>query len=369
LDTEVKSSPLQVHTTDRMNFRSCRLRWHFSSNLRLNLRPEQTGDNLYFGSAIHKGLEAYYNNGKDIEPAVIAALDYLKYIHDTEWSGSEEATEQFSDQYLLAQGMLRHYHQVYQHDGLKMEMVEAKFEVPIGKCPDCGGSGHDEWEDDNSGPCPRCAGTGEVLYSFQIDGLVRDNRDRLWILEHKTASKIEDDTDYLQLDDQCTSYLWGMSVVRPDLKIEGVIYNTLRKIAPLPLRELKSGELSRDKSQPTTYHIAYKQLKEWWAPLDVPATYQEFLDYLEHRESSNLPLQYESPFFRRVPVRRTPQELQAEKAMIDMEVKEMLDPNLGIYRNPNRFNCGGCAFKAPCIAYTSGGDVQTLLDGSYISRD
>lgn len=369
MDTPVVVSPLQVHTTDRATFRSCRLRWHFSSNLRLNLRPAQTPEALLFGSAIHAGLAYYYENNKDLHLGLVSFESYLENWFETETDQGPEAQEQYTTLVTLGKDMLWHYDDTYKHDGLKVEMVEAKFEVRLGDCPYCNGAGKKTTLDWKTYSCRECNGTGDLLYSFQIDGLVRDEHNRPWILEHKTAKSIEDDTDYLQMDDQCGSYLWGVEQAI-GLRCEGVIYNTLVKAAPQAVKVNLNGSFSVDKRQNTTYKIAYEQFRKEFGTLPMPEKEQAYLDYLAYGFDSNVILQGQpNKFFRRVAVRRTPAEIEAEGHTIEMEIADMLDPKLRIYRNPNRFNCGGCPFKAPCISYYSGGDVEATLRGNYIGRD
>ncbi len=46
----------------------------------------------------------------------------------------------------------------------------------------------------------------------------------------------------------------------------------------------------------------------------------------------------------------------------------MLDPNLRIYPNPNRFTCMQCAFRSPCIAKNDGSDYEFLLNADFRQR-
>lgn len=330
--------PLEIHTSDVQTFKDCRQEWDFSSPLRMGFRPNRVVEPLDFGDAMHKGLAVFYSPGVSKGPREQAAkamfetamLGWKKKLGE---DADQEDEEEYEKHLAMGLGMLDHYFEwaPAKDEGLKFVWVEKEYHVHI-------------LVQDERG--------NFVVYSFKPDGLVEDENGKLWLWENKTAARIEDNLDFLQLDDQCGKYLWGIREAE-GLKVEGVIYNTLRKKVPPPLKSLKKGGFSLDKAQDVTYPRAKAQLlKEYGF---IPPDYREFLTHLQVKGNN---------YFQRVPVHRNQTELDNLGKMVLIEAKEMLS-NPEIYRNPSRYNCSGCSFVGPCIAKYEGSDYQTMLDGNY----
>lgn len=239
--------------------------------------------------------------------------------------------EMFAHYRELGLGMLDHYGEwATKNDDFEVIWVERHYEVEIPGV--------------------------EVPYSFKPDGLIRDRQGRYWILEHKSADKLPDNTDYLLLDDQCGKYIWALWKAE-GIHVEGVLYSMARKKLPTPLKVLKNGLLSQDKRILTTFDYAGRQILEHFGT--IPEDYADYLENLRNKEN---------PFFYRENVRRNARELDFIQMSVVAEAREMLDPNVAIYRNPNRFNCSSCAFVGPCIMQAEGGDVEPTLEGNYIQN-
>lgn len=317
-----------------MTFKRCRLRWHFSSPLRLNLAPIKTVPPLMFGSAVHAALESYYNPNemRNPERAVASFVSFLNEWYTGLRAPSVEDDELYDESMLLGTGMLEHYF-MYQapQDDFEVLAVELPFEVPI-------------------------EGT-DRMYAGKIDGVIRDKHGRVWVLEHKTADRILDNTEYLLMDEQCGSYLWALRQL-PEFAgehIEGVLYNILRKKIPTPMAELKNGGLSTDKRTDTTFQYASSQIRQYYEGT-IPNRYVAYLEMLQQKGNR---------FFYREPVRRNEREIEYLGKMIALEASEMTNPDIAIYRNPTSGNCNYCSFVGPCLALYGGDDYQTMLDTNY----
>src|SRR5947209_3560583 len=59
--TVSSSNKLIIRTSDRAYFKRCRQLWDFTSKIRMNYEPLVQPRPLEFGTAIHRGLEVYYN--------------------------------------------------------------------------------------------------------------------------------------------------------------------------------------------------------------------------------------------------------------------------------------------------------------------
>lgn len=357
-----------VRTTDRNNFKRCRQEWDFSSKIRMDLEPNSRSRvALDFGTAIHAGLEAYYNpvvsNQSDEFRMQLCLSEFLRSWLTARPNGDPALEEEWNEYNLLGinmlKGYVKHYFQADQN--FKCWAVELEFSVPItvpqegmmtetddlavigGKLvqyvPDFVYQTYD-WK--------------PVQYQGRIDAIWIDDNDQYWIVDHKTAARWAE-TNWLDLDEQCGSYLWAMKQLHPDKKWAGVIYNELKKAAPKKPAVLKSGKLSVNKQQSTTHSIFLSTVEERGLN---PNDYTEFLDYLV----ANPP-----EFFRRTQVHRNNREIALQGERIFYEAVDMLN-NPNIYPTPTKFNCNYCSFMGPCVSKWEGSDYLQILSSNYHKR-
>ncbi len=173
-------------------FRSC----HKKAYLRYELgwSPRVQPAPMRFGNLVHDGLQAYHL-GQDPNPII-------------------KLKAQTQEDRIAAMAMLKGYHTKYGDetgtDGFDVLALEKEFSLPL-------------FDDDGN----EIAGWKRA---GKLDGVVRKRSDgKLWLLEHKTASKI--DSSYLArlwIDFQITYYSdVGIAVFGEP--INGVIYNVLQK--------------------------------------------------------------------------------------------------------------------------------------------
>ena len=331
-----------VRTSDRKSFKDCRLAWHWGSKIRCNLEPLRTDNALGFGTSIHAGLEEFYDPRAWEKLTAQERLGLALRAFETTWSEylieglSEEERAEWKRLFGLGREMLKGYVKwaAKMDRGITPVFTEVEFEVPI----------------DLSAK----ADFGEVVYQGRIDLIVKDADSEYWIWDHKTAARL-DPTDFLELDEQTASYAWAIQE-QLGIKIAGVVYNELVKNYPEPPKVLKSGKLSQDKQQNTTYELYEQALAEHGLPV---VEYADFLTYLQDN-----PREY----FRRVQVQRSQRELRLMGERIALEAVDMLnDPS--IYPNPNRFKCGRCSFRGACVAYNDGSDYDYILNINFRKRD
>lgn len=331
---------LQIRTSDRQTFKQCRVKWDFSSPLRGNWEPDIPPKPLWLGSAVHKALEVYYDPStpRDRSHAIAAytlhcntRLAEYETIQGDLWA---EQQEDWDNQYNLGLGMLQYYFtQAPLLDDFKVIWVEKDLLVELDDLED------QRWE--------------TPYYGARLDGLIQDSFGEYWILEHKTAATLPSSIDYLEKDDQCGSYIW---LVQEQLGIEvaGVLYNILAKKIPHTPTVLKSGALSQNKQQDTTYELYEEAIKE--RKLNR-AEYDNFLKFL---------LEYPKSFIFREKVRRNQFEVSSMRKRITSEVYDMFSAR--IYPNPSRINCNGCWFAEPCTALLEGQDVKFVLESQFKQR-
>lgn len=334
-----------IRTSDRQIFKSCRRKWDYSSKMRLNYQPKSSPEPLEFGTAIHAALEVYYlpeTWGLErplVEQASLQRFrevcaehkkNYLKVLGQEDMDVTIEA-DQFEAREILGTGMLENYFTwAPQVDDFTPLRVEAEFQVPI--------PGMD------------------ALYEGRVDLLLEDSKGKYWIMDHKTA-KTFGNTDFLEMDEQCGSYIWALQK-QLNLPIAGAIYNRLLKKAPTTPTRLVSGEFSQSKTQSVTYQGYKRALQEAGK---YNEDYTDFLSFLKDRENK---------FFQRIQLHRSSVEIDNLENQIRLEAQDMLhDPS--IYPNPGMFNCMGCSFRQPCLAKNEGNAAgeNFILDEYYEKRE
>jgi hypothetical protein len=351
-----------IRTSDRKLFKQCRQKWDFGSKLRMNLEPLFAPKPLDFGTAIHRGLQTYYEPSTwAIDRDVVRALSVQsfadvcneqkrQYIKISSGDMAIDLEIDYKERVELGKGMLEYYFKYAKlNDKFKPVFVEVEFEVPIMRCGISLPMGF-EWDLED-----RLTYMGApVFYQGRVDLVVEDEFGEYWIVDHKTAAQFGD-TQHLALDEQCGSYIWALRH-QLNLRVAGVIYNELRKKVPHKPNVLKNGSLSCNKQQDTTYDLFMEAIHEGGYS---PDGYTDFLAFLKENPKE---------FVRRTQVHRNPREMDILQRRIALEAIDMLT-NPSIYPNPVKWNCDGCWFFAPCVAQQEAGDVQFILREGYKKRD
>lgn len=305
---------------------------------------------LVFGDVVHEGLAAYYETNRDL--AAMYKGFNTAWAEKYDWM--QERYGAFFDMGIESEWV------IYKDKGLEMlrtyDMfdrskkkdfykkiiavnVEERSYVPI-----LGPDGN---------PLP-----GSPMLSGRID-LVVDREDGVWIVDHKTAAQ-KNDSRALDVDDQLTGYCylwWRISGVIP----RGAIYNVLIKDPPKPPKQLKSGELSKDKAQRTTFELYLQTIHS--LGLD-PNDYEEHLNWLGEKEWTQ--------FFIREGVERNLEELESFEKRLYYEYLDMqraIDQPEWRYPNPSQWNCGACQILPICQTMEEQGDELYVIEGMYEAQE
>lgn len=418
---------IPIHTSDRGIFKQCRRRWNWSSPTRHNLIPKPTvyGINaaLWFGTGIHHALQHYYNPKLHQDPVVtweswfelqwkggLVSHSELKEYNDRkpvpfdvlvpktsvyQVQGLEDLLPDIDIDFWfglkeLGIGMLKFYKEYApRNDNFSVISVEHDFSVPI-LTPD----GKPlywvdhrtmplDWESDFAkmnefGPLMRLARghysrLGHEVIEKQVhakgrqDLIIMDNETgRFGILDHKTTSRMDEDyPKFLELDEQCTTYLWaGESEAKLyDLEYQQlgfVIYQQLFKAFPKPPTITSHGLPSINRqTESTTAEMFEKCIRENNLSIifEADAKLQAYYSWLIERG--------DKIFVDRKTVRRNKAQKDSCGRRLYYEALDMLnDPSL--YPNPTRdYRCINCAFRTPCIAAEDGSDWQSMLEDGY----
>lgn len=335
-----------IRTSDRKAYKECREAWNFGSKIRMDYEPLITDNNLWFGTAIHRGMETYYNPATwTADRDTIKALAIKDFLDEYKYQGDPdnfELQEQWQEYRELGKGMMQHYFEwCADKDNFTPLYTEIEFEVPVL---------------DSTGNQMYCAcHNWPVFYQGRIDMMIQDEFGNYWIVDFKTAARLDANPEFLMMDEQVGSYAWAIQQML-GIQITGVVYLQLLKTVPHEPKVLKNGTLSKDKQQNTTLKLYLDKLTQMGYTSDG---YEDILDFFKAQPNK---------FFRRVQIHRSQAELRIIGERIALEAREMIDPVTSIYPNPSPFRCGRCAFKIPCLAKNDGSDFQWILEQNYKIR-
>lgn len=321
-----------IHISDVNAFLQCRRSWNWSSNLRQHLTTIQPYPPFFFGTVVHKFLECHYNPiwvyGT---PTAIEALtafpnalpEFIEFgaqlfDHYLQWANNEKGTLADCSFESLA--------------------IEQSFNVPI-LTP--AGTPSSKF---------RFAGTVDGVWRSRVDG-------QLYLHEIKTTSSLDSRINQLQNEDQPTAYMLAMSEVYRE-PIAGVIYTLIRKKLPADPEILKNGMLSKNKGIDTTadHYLACVRAQHRNTPDDVIK--REYGDVLQTL------LNQPNRFFRRILVKRSPEQLDEMRAILYQVARDMTNPKIAVYPNRGYF-CQNCRFLQPCLATSHGQPVDPILTAHY----
>jgi hypothetical protein len=376
-----EQTKLIIRTSDRNQFRSCRVAWDFGSKIRLNYEPTTTSDPLEFGSAMHEGWQVLYDPKRWKDPDRLLVLieahaAFMRWM--VKWQKKLKTTNQwdlrktdYEEHVKLGKGVLDHY-VVWVADKNRDKdwepvFTEIEFEIPIPVEPE-----NQKYVDARANfvalPIATNGKVGKtrylhmyvdgdavpVYYQGRIDLIILDlSTGKYWIIDHKTAKQFGS-TLWFDMDTQTRSYGWAAKKVLK-IDIEGVMFNRARKALPQLPKVNLNGSLSKNKQQKTTLAVYRAELKR--RGLNA-VHYTDFLSSYQ-----------EAVFFERLTSVHSDQAFEQTERAILQEAMDMLDDPF-IYPNPGMFQCGYCSFRPACQALHDGQDPLWVLDHSrgYVNR-
>lgn len=333
-----------IRGSEYQDFLRCRLKWDYA--WRKNLVSKTPNDKLFVGTLIHKFLEVYYANGGVWLPAYEAMAQFFQ---ESDKTGMEQVA--IDDLWNMIQAVTSNYHKQYAEvDNWQVLATELTFRIRI---------------------------NSKVTYTGTIDLVALDENGNLFFMDHKTTASLEKYEKNAIMDRQISRYWWALEqlvqgkgeVLSVDTwipttaatsfyeNIKGrpvsyFVYNIILKDFPVPPRVLKKGDLSKDKSQNTTYELYWQEIERLGLN---PEPYQDFLQYLQENPRQ---------FFKRVEVRRNPAEVRAAMREFYETALDMGD-GPRIYRNITSDCHWDCGFKDVCMAGFDGSNVNLLLSTLY----
>lgn len=320
---------LEVHQSSLKNWRHCHRLYYYKYILKLEKRRKPNA--LVRGTIVHAMIEA---KAKGEDPWEV----FDNYIQENQRVFQEE--EEYFGMEDMISDIMEGYFSYYKEDDLKPYPVidqdgnkryaEVHFVVPL--VPELG-----------------------IYFGGTADMLVSDNKDRVWLMDHKTHKTLpKGDIAYLNV--QSNLYTWALPLAGLP-KPEGMIWNYIRWKQPSKPNTLKDGSLSKSTKIDTTWAIYKKAIRE--AGLDIK-DYEDMKEALEGKEEDFYVRHY-------LPINKHVQDNILEDAKCT--AKEILEKAGKLKdRNITR-DCGWCEFYPLCQAELKNLDTSTMLKFEYTTKE
>ncbi|UAJ16137.1 RecB-like exonuclease/helicase [Microbacterium phage TinyMiny] len=349
---------LEMRTSERGSLGRCARQWawrHIEG-----LEPNRSANPLWFGSAVHEGLAAWYLKGFKRGPHPAETFDKFLTGERSMIVTSEEEEIEYVDARALGIDMLTRYVELYGNDdSWNVIATEMKGKVVL--------------------PRPQMKIFGRVRpevqrwlrYHFTWDGVYRDEADgRVKLMEHKTAASII--TSHLPLDNQAGSYhavanqtLQKQGVLKGNEEIVAITYNFLRKAMADQRPRNADGHYT---NKPVKQHFI-DAIGEGLTGKETLAQLQEIADQLELTVLGDVSKSQPPEYFERHEVYKTRAEREQQIRRIQDEAlfsEAYRKGFLPIVKSPSR-DCGWCAFSKLCEMDESGDQdaVEVIKETMY----
>jgi len=225
-------------------FLQCRRLWGYRYYHRVY--PKLSNKNFLLGTAVHRALAQYYDpEDKQAQDRGVAAVtryyDEVEqtYNHIREVTGAEPEDD---IQEALSTGgdmMVQYVAWAPQNDTWESRGVEVHVSAPV---------------------------IDNISLVGYIDLLAWEPEEQAsWIVDHKTYAQFrQPDANSVFLDLQGTVYMWAVmqDEILRGKGFQGIIYNMLSKRPPSFPKQLKNGQLSKNKAQRTTPELYTQRVLE-----------------------------------------------------------------------------------------------------------
>jgi hypothetical protein len=346
---------LIVRGSEYQSFLNCRKQWFYQWVE--GIEAKKPDAKLFFGTAFHKWLENYYNSGCN---KLQADLETSVWMNEQDTKDMDQVA--IDDMMSLMRGVAEHYHNTYGVSDSNFNVIATEMEFLVKLDEDL-------------------FITGTIDLVYEVDGKIR-------FMDHKTVSSISMYEEKAVMDRQISRYWWALKMIaagigrvkekgtglwrkHPDLldkTIDGFDYNLIAKDFPKEPKVLKSGKLSTDKSQKTTFDLYLAKLKELKNDVNE---YVDFLSFLDDKPNQ---------FHSRVDVKRSDAELESAAWEFSYTSGDIHDVKMMITENPQSIepltyrnitnNCMHmCQFKSLCQTAIDGGNVDMVKNLGYKKRE
>lgn len=370
-----------IHSSERRAFRGCRRRWDWS--FRLHYNPPTPAKPLEVGIAFHKAMEQVYApetwSTTDDQYKATQAIrvytetcqqqreNFLQATGQTKKNFADVHGDDYHERIELGRGMILHYMKEIHPKAdfwFTPVAVEIPFSVPL-SYPDTRKSGDRVGQTMSCDNSPLCGqahpNPAPITLNGRVDALLEDNiNGGYFVADWKSAAQLITNGEFLQLDDQITSYCAALQVIL-NLDVRGFLYAEFKKAfpqPPKPLTRIHGGKkFSTNKNQDTNHTIARAVFSTEDPYAFEQGLYDEYLALLQGPEAPR--------YHQRFPILQNDAKLKNVLTNVAMEAMDITDPDLLVYPAPSKMNCSGCAFKAPCLGKFNDDDYLYTLESLY----
>lgn len=324
----------RVSAQERAAFKRCRRQWDFAAATRQNLQAvDPPPPDL--NRAVRDALAVYYYPGMwDWNSHIVLPLVRKAFMRTM--AAAPPSSQRTADVDLGTELLERYIAWAPSVDDFCPLMIETDVEslVPDIREPDRG---------------LLAGGAQRVLYTERIELLAMDADDELWVVAHRVVPEWQD-IESLLLDEAAVAACWAWEHAYLGTDIAGTIHNEILRFppdtlgpAPTATRSGRPGRGGYSQNEPSGGGRLIAQLPRPERPDARTAT-----DDRVTQETAGM--------LRRTRIRRSRAEVETSRQQVGAEVLEMLDPELATYPTPSPAHCPRCAFVAPCLTMTEGGD-------------
>lgn len=298
-----------MRTSERSDFKRCPWLWWQTWELGWRGKREPTW--AWFGSAIHKGLEARYPTGR-VRGSVEAMLSAFEKALDDEvrrvyTEGGELDEQEVVDGKQLGRAMLLGYVAEFGEDS-QWEVLdtEGTFQIDV--------------------PHPTKPGKTIVVYCGTWDLVVYDLVEKVFkVVDHKTRKSFPGNWEFYTINDQAGSYLWvapevlvAKGIFKGGEAIEGLVFNALRKHLP-DTRPLDADGLAHNKPIKVHYHTALDGANVPYSSRDSLTVLHALATQHGLTVLGDVSKVQPAPLFHREEVYRTPEERVTQAQRVQQE--------------------------------------------------
>ena len=338
-----------IRTSDRGQFKRCRRLWNFTSHLRQNRTFTESAEYLWLGTGCHYACEDFHGYNYYKHPVEA----FRAYAHATRRLSKQSSYQlplSVEGQITLGEQLLDYYMHWLESRPLMETLwigdipqveVEASVKLPFSN----------EHYD-------------EVYYQATFDRVVViDNQ--IWVMDYKFYNR--DWTPELVYDQQMSAYVWLASIMYQEYDMYpatgAIVQKHFKKVPDLP-KILSTGKLSSDKSQNTTYEMYRQALIDMYGTWEkAPMMNRKCLDHLMTDSTED-----GDKYIVRHYTTRNEEHIAATGASIMMELEDMLNLNLPLYKNETKDCSWGCSFRDICLAIDEGRDWEQELQADTVDR-
>lgn len=222
---------MDIHVTERRDYKRCRRKWDLSSPNRQNLEKKALVPSLTLGTLMHGAFDDWT---MDVYRNEITTPMFDAHFDQRARQKREEIThmfrgqlyagilnaelEEFDKLVVLGRAMAANYEKFYTKPfppGWKVEAIEQAIRVPIPY-------------------------TNHFIVG-KLDAIVTDPDERVWVVDRKTFDKHPSEQD-IDVDDQFLGYQTLATLMYPNRRMGGVLYDGMWK-RPAPPKGRRFDEL------------------------------------------------------------------------------------------------------------------------------